>query len=1246
MACVLVRGSIRKGAECGGCGAHCLGPKYADKPVDNNYVYLRDASGQVARRARNSMFSCTQCDARYCSKICARSQRCGEQVPVAALTQVPPLHLGSAAGGHTQAIGDTAQQAVDQLIAGAAHDAAAMCSISGMLHEACSQPTIPTIEYLAASLAARVYPLLRDSIADAVNAESLLKTNRGTTQAMRTAEAHQWAWLMPSLLLRSSAECQASDEAHGDDPKSRTKQADKVRERTQLAEAGKWHELLRQYVLDLTKHQADKEAQHTEAATASTFSNTEEQAFQRTAAKMRVGNTRAAKQILAGSVQAPRTEATRDEIDSLLCTNRSSNQPPAQEFDRQRTALKAASSKNKHTNAVLTRSVRRRARILNPGAAPGPSGWRNIHIQGIMGTAGGAIVLKRWCKMWIAGSVSMATSVLWTAAVISPIDCGETLDDQGRIKRKLRPIALAEALLKFAEGLAVDAALPQLTAFLEPAQLGAATPDGAPIIIRAIRSWAADIVESAHNPATTPRADGSSPSEDAIVGLDLKNAYGLIYRSSCLEGLCHHVPELAPLAAAEWQNQGTRVWQVVDGKWQLSFTARGGWQGSRLMQVAFCVGLENTMRSIPSINMLSRIGYQDDQYLVGAPKHVLALWPHMQQALAKDGHELRPAKCKTWLPALDNVDALPFHASEMCKLAGRSRGGLTLLGGAADSGLAQGVADDQIMCSKAKERAEAAMSLVQRVCDFAKSAVCGNTFHMAWTLLSKSIIHALDYDAKLIGAQRLQCVAQPLYDVIDEAVSVIFGTQLGRDNLEQLRLPGCLAGCGFRRLALSPHADAAYWAMWSENTSLVSELCTNLGRPVRNVVDSCDAQQARAKLLSAGINCSETRDLSFTSDASQLYESSPWHEDTPAALVMTDRDADAEARFWQVEGIGNMRRVKYLSRLLRGLDALKAAQLWTDGDEYMRAALLSAGGPGTGSIWQLPPRGNEMFENPHFRAAMAIRLCTVNLDSGMHCHYKRASDEDHSACEKLVDRRGLHAELCGIGPVRQRTHRNVARTLGFCLKRAGANVDYERAAPQLYIWRPNGSCEEAYMDVWCSWPGALTNTKVDVTVRSVFASRYKNTCSKPGVAADTAAGDKQRRYGPDVWTLNFETRGRLGGDGIALLKHLASEAMCWSPSGQRRLTHFWRTRLERTLVHAQAEGLLLCLGAKLDCINAVSRMGSARRTADGVPSRSVVAATPPSSLAHPADADAGADSTFSGEARHAAERSAECATGA
>ena len=114
-----------------------------------------------------------------------------------------------------------------------------------MLRQASSLPTIPTIEYLSASLAARVYPLLRDSVAEAVNAEFLLKTDRGTTQAMLTAEANQWAWLMPSLLLRSSAECHASDEARADDPKAHAKQADQVRERLQLAQTGKWFELLR-----------------------------------------------------------------------------------------------------------------------------------------------------------------------------------------------------------------------------------------------------------------------------------------------------------------------------------------------------------------------------------------------------------------------------------------------------------------------------------------------------------------------------------------------------------------------------------------------------------------------------------------------------------------------------------------------------------------------------------------------------------------------------------------------------------------------------------------------------------------------------------------------------------------------------------------------------------------------------------------------------------------------------------------
>ena len=101
------------------------------------------------------------------------------------------------------------------------------------------------------------------------------------------------------------------------------------------------------------------------------------------------------------------------------------------------------------------------------------------------------------------------------------------------------------------------------------------------------------------------------------------------------------------------------------------------------------------------------------------------------------------------------------------------------------------------------------------------------------------------------------------------------------------------------------------------------------------------------------------------------------------------------------------------------------------------------------------------------------------------------------------------------------------------------------------------------------------------------------------MAADAGAADKQRRYGPEVWALNFETRGRLGADGLALLNHLASEASCWSVGVQRRMARTWRAKLDRALLHAQAEGLLLCMGSNLECINREAKMGYARRIAEG-----------------------------------------------
>ena len=61
-------------------------------------------------------------------------------------------------------------------------------------------------------------------------------------------------------------------------------------------------------------------------------------------------------------------------------------------------------------------------------------------------------------------------------------------------KRKIRPIALAEAPLKLVEGGALDMELSALLHVLEPRQLGCGTPDGAGLVVALMRAWAAEAV--------------------------------------------------------------------------------------------------------------------------------------------------------------------------------------------------------------------------------------------------------------------------------------------------------------------------------------------------------------------------------------------------------------------------------------------------------------------------------------------------------------------------------------------------------------------------------------------------------------------------------------------------------------------------------------------------------------------------------------------------------------------------------
>ena len=65
------------------------------------------------------------------------------------------------------------------------------------------------------------------------------------------------------------------------------------------------------------------------------------------------------------------------------------------------------------------------------------------------------MVLRGWIVFWTRAVVPYKTARLWTAATIVPLDCGPKKPEAGQQMQpcpcKLRPIALAEVLMKLAE---------------------------------------------------------------------------------------------------------------------------------------------------------------------------------------------------------------------------------------------------------------------------------------------------------------------------------------------------------------------------------------------------------------------------------------------------------------------------------------------------------------------------------------------------------------------------------------------------------------------------------------------------------------------------------------------------------------------------------------------------------------------------------------------------------------------------
>ena len=144
---------------------------------------------------------------------------------------------------------------------------------------------------------------------------------------------------------------------------------------------------------------------------------------------------------------------------------------------------------------------------------------------------------------------------------------------------------------------------------VEPTNLVLGTPDAAALIVRIVRGWANDM-------AVTPKEEQGA---DVVLPIDLENVNGRAFRSTCLEAARPTCPQLAAICAAQWEPCDTRFWQRCDDGWNVDSTTRGGWQGSRAMQVMFVLKLEFALSKSDELapHEITRIGLKDEMTFIG-----------------------------------------------------------------------------------------------------------------------------------------------------------------------------------------------------------------------------------------------------------------------------------------------------------------------------------------------------------------------------------------------------------------------------------------------------------------------------------------------------------------------------------------------------------------------------------------------------------------------------------------------------
>ena len=626
-----------------------------------------------------------------------------------------------------------------------------------------------------------------------------------------------------------------------------------------------------------------------------------------------------------------------------------------------------------------------------------------------------------------------------------------------------------------------------------------------------------------------------SGGRNAVLSIDIKNAFGTMARGFIDQALAKYAPKLAHLMGVLYASPSTHVWSADGGSFSIE-AGTGVDQGCPFSMLAFAIGLravqENVQMRLSAAGIDAvMLSYADDTYIACEARWLDEAERVWKEEAAHAGMQLADRKRAVWVP----------EASD-------------------------GISDDM----------EKSLVVVLPVLGHTAER---NDLQAEWAGLGER-----SQDAWARACQKLQGIMAELQTLVCQGLSRQSASSMLR--LWTASVPQHVARgklIGEAPLALMDDALADWWCMVFQADALPTNVKDQMSLPLAMGGFAAGGMQMRgpASFLSCAMQTylPAARMVGFRTLEEAFGAMPEMQSDVESAIrKLEDSGVKEDLRGWLRGRSGKVKGAQ--RRWMRTVQEKVQQRLLSEAPPAQVLGIRSGGGRGAGAFLQAPRAPEHRVSDSHFEGAVRARaglpLCpqaNQNRPAGTAPQCQHRPRRGGPCCGAQLDDEGKHAAQCETGGHVLDRHDDGVKLLARRLREdCNAIVATEQRRPELDYVDENGRTVAAVMDLVVTTAGRQYLVDLTYTdIRTADPEQYAARLRKNGAAARRAEDRKRRRYPADnLVPLAIESGGRIGDTGMRWLQMLYKAADAAKE---------WQNFLRELSAHTQASTAAIVIAA-------------------------------------------------------------------